>query len=234
MQHKTTPETKKFKLLEHEAFQLLEEYGIPYPPYGLARTPDDVKEIVPKIGFPVVLKIVSPDISHKTDVGGVILGVNSVEEAVKGFEEILNNVRTRAPYAHVEGVLVQKMVPRGLEVIIGGLRDGVFGTVLMFGLGGVFTEVLRDVTFRVWPITINEALEMLNDIKGSAILRGYRSVPPADLNSLADIIVKLGKLLDEHPEIESVDFNPVVAYPDQAVVVDARFILSQPKSPEMV
>jgi acetyl-CoA synthetase (ADP-forming) len=223
-------ELTSYKLLEHEAFQLLEQYNIPYPPYGVARTPEEAGKISSKIGFPVVLKIISPDISHKTDVGGVILGVNSPENAVKAFEEIIGNIRRRVPSARVEGVLVQKMVPKGLEVIIGGLRDQTFGVVVMFGLGGVFTEVLRDVTFRVWPFTKQEALEMLSEVKGAPLLKGFRGMPPVSVESIVDIIFKFGKLMEDHPEIESADLNPVVAYPDGSLVVDARFILRTSRS----
>lgn len=219
----------RYKLLEHEAFQLLEEYRIPYPPYGLAKTPEEAGELASKIGFPVVLKVVSPDISHKTDVGGVILGVSSVEEVVEGFEKILRNVKSKVPGARVDGVLVQKMIPRGVEVIVGGLRDYTFGVAVMFGLGGVFTEVFKDVTFRIWPFTLEEALEMVNEIRSAVILKGFRDAPPVDVYSIADIVVKLGKLLSEHTEIESADLNPVVAYPDRALVVDARFIMNVPK-----
>ncbi|MEM0470494.1 MAG: acetate--CoA ligase family protein [Desulfurococcaceae archaeon] len=219
----------RYKLLEHEAFRLLEEYGIPYPPYGLAKTPEEAAELASKIGFPVVLKVVSPDISHKTDVGGVILGVSSVEEVVEGFEKIMKNVKSRVQDARVNGILVQKMVPRGVEVIVGGLRDYTFGVAVMFGLGGVFTEVFKDVTFRIWPFTLEEALEMVNEIRSATILKGFRDTPPVDVYSVADILVKLGKLLNEHSEIESADLNPVVVYPDRALVVDARFIVGASK-----
>ncbi|MEM4661803.1 MAG: acetate--CoA ligase family protein, partial [Desulfurococcaceae archaeon] len=209
--------------------RLLEEYGIPYPPYGLAKTPEEAAELASKIGFPVVLKVVSPDISHKTDVGGVILGVSSVEEVVEGFEKIMKNVKSRVQGARVNGILVQKMVPRGVEVIVGGLRDYTFGVAVMFGLGGVFTEVFKDVTFRIWPFTLEEALEMVNEIRSATILKGFRDTPPVDVYSVADILVKLGKLLNEHSEIESADLNPVVVYPDRALVVDARFIVGASK-----
>lgn len=223
-------EKRRFKLLEHEAFQLLDQYGIPFPPYGIARTPDEAGEISSKIGYPVVIKVISPDISHKTDVGGVILNVESRENAVKAFEEIIGNIKRRIPSARVEGVLVQKMVPKGLEVIIGGLRDPTFGVVVMFGLGGVFTEVLRDVTFRVWPFTKQDALEMLSEVKGAVLLKGFRGMPPVSVESIVDIILKFGKLMEDHPEIESADLNPVVAYPDGSLVVDARFILRTSRS----
>lgn len=223
--HHEVNKSSRRKLLEHEAFELLAKYDIPFPPYGLAKTPIEAGELSEKIGFPVVLKVVSLDISHKTDVGGVILGVSSPEEAIKAFQEISENVRRKAPGARIEGVLVQKMVPKGLEVIIGGLRDPTFDVVVMFGLGGVFTEVLRDVTFRVWPFTKHDAMEMLNELRGSVLLRGFRGMPAVNEESIADIIVKFGKLLEDHPEIESADLNPVIAYPNGSLVVDARFIL---------
>lgn len=226
-QYQPARSLRRFKLLEHEAFQLLSKYSIPHPPYGLARSPVEAVEVAESIGYPVVMKIVSPDVSHKTDVGGVVLGVSSREDVVKTFELIVRNVKSRSPGASIEGVLVQKMVSRGVEVIIGGVRDPVFGVVVMFGLGGVFTEVLKDVTFRVWPFTVNDAVEMISEIRGVELLKGYRGFPPASIESIADIIVKLGRLLEENPEIESADLNPVVVYPDSALVVDARFILKK-------
>lgn len=215
----------KRKLLEHEAFELLAKYKIPHPPYGLAKTPEEAGELSEKVGFPVVLKVVSPDISHKTDVGGVLLGIRTREDAVKGFEQVVKNVKAKAPQARIVGVLVQRMVPKGVEVIVGGIRDTTFGIVIMFGLGGIFTELLRDVTFRIWPFTRREAEEMIGEIKSSELLRGYRGTPPVNTSSLADIIVKLGVLMEENPGIESADLNPVVAYSDASLVVDARFIL---------
>lgn len=223
----TEHDKRRFKLLEHEVFYLLARYDIPYPPFGVAKTPDEAGEIATKIGCPVVLKVISPDISHKTDVGGVILGVRSPEEAIRVFQEIVENVRKRAPGARIEGILVQKMVPPGVEVIVGGLSDPTFGVTIMFGLGGIFTEVFKDVTFRVWPFTIVDALEMIDEIRGSELLKGYRGLPPVNTRSIADIILKLGRLLEENPEIESADLNPVFAYSDHALVVDARFILKQ-------
>lgn len=215
------------KLPDHEAFKLLERYNIPCPPYGLAKTPEEAAELAETIGYPVVMKIVSPDVSHKTDVGGVVIGVKSREEAVESFKQILKNVKTRLPNARVEGILVQKMVPRGVEVIIGGIRDSVFGVVVMFGLGGVLTEVLRDVTFRIWPFTLSDARDMISEIRGVELLKGYRGLPPASIDSIAEVIFKLGKLLEDNPMIETADLNPVIAYPDKCLVVDVRFILKQ-------
>ncbi len=214
------------KLLEHEAFEVIRAYGIPAPETGLAKTPEEAAELADKIGYPVVLKIVSPDISHKSDVGGVILNVNSKEEAVEAFKKIQENVKAKAPGARIVGILVQKMAPKGLEVIIGGLRDNIFGPVVMFGIGGIFVEVLRDVSFRIAPLSEEDALEMMKEIKASKILEGYRGQPPVDKKSLAKIILGVAKLLEENPEIESIDLNPVMAYPDKAIVVDARVILT--------
>ncbi|MCD6195330.1 MAG: acetate--CoA ligase family protein [Staphylothermus sp.] len=213
------------KLLEHEAFEVIRAYGIPAPETGLAKTPEEAAELADKIGYPVVLKIVSPDISHKSDVGGVILNVNSKEEAVEAFNKIQENVKTKAPGARIVGILVQKMAPKGLEVIIGGLRDNIFGPVVMFGIGGIFVEVLRDVSFRIAPLSEEDAIEMMKEIKASKLLEGYRGQPPVDKKSLAKIILGVARLLEANPEIESIDLNPVMAYPDKAIVVDARVIL---------
>ncbi len=218
------------KLLEHEALYVVKHYGAEIAEADIAYTPEEAGEIAEKIGFPVVLKIVSPDISHKSDVGGVIVGVKTKEEAVEAAKKILGNVSKRAPNARITGILVQKMAPKGLEVIIGGLRDNIFGPVVMFGLGGIFVEVLRDVSFRVAPITLNDALEMMNEIKSAKLLEGYRGQPPVDKEALAKTIIAVAKLLEENPEIDSIDLNPVIAYPDKALVVDARIILRQSKS----
>jgi acetyl-CoA synthetase (ADP-forming) len=215
------------KLLEHEALRLMELYGIKVADYGFAATPAEAGLVSEKIGYPVVVKVVSPDISHKTDVGGVILGLKSRDEVVQGCERIMKNVSERQPGARVTGFLVQKMMPQGLEVIIGGTRDQVFGPVVMFGLGGIFVEVLRDVTFRVAPVSIQDALEMLGEIKASKILDGYRSQPPIDKNAIASMIVSLSNLMEENPSIFSVDLNPVIAYSSGAVVVDARVIIGK-------
>ncbi len=214
------------KLLEHEAIEFMKAYGIPVADAYLAKNVDEAIEIAEKIGYPVVLKIVSPDISHKSDVGGVIVGLNNSDELINAYNKIMRVVPEKAPSARITGVLVQKMARRGgLEVIVGGLRDNVFGPVVMFGLGGIFVEVLKDVSFRIAPLDVNDALEMMSEIKASKILEGYRNIPGVDKKALADIIVKVGKLLEENPEVDSLDLNPIMAYPDGALVVDARVIL---------
>ncbi len=218
---------KRRKLLEHEALELIKAYGAPIADAGLAKTPEEAGELAETMGFPVVLKIVSPDISHKSDVGGVIVGVNSKEEAIEAAKKIIENVSKNVPSARIAGILVQKMAKKGLEIIVGGLRDNIFGPVVMFGLGGIFVEVLKDVSFRIAPISYEDAYEMMREIKSAKLLEGYRGQPPVDKKAIADIIIAVAKLLEENPEVDSVDLNPVIAYPDGAVVVDARVILKQ-------
>uniref|UniRef100_A0A7C4H8A5 Acetyl-CoA synthetase n=1 Tax=Staphylothermus marinus TaxID=2280 RepID=A0A7C4H8A5_STAMA len=213
------------KLLEHEAYALIKAYNIPVPEVDLAKTPDEAGEIAEKIGYPVVLKIVSPDITHKSDVGGVIVELYDKKSVVEAAYRIFENVSKKAPNARISGILVQKMVPYGLEVIVGGLRDSVFGAVVMFGLGGIFVEVLKDVSFRIAPIDHRDALEMINEIKSKRILEGYRNQPPVSKEAIANIIVNVGKLLIDLPIIESIDLNPIMAFPDKAIVADARIII---------
>ncbi len=218
----------RIKLLEHEAISVIKSYGIPVAEAYLAKNVEEAIEIASKIGYPVVLKIVSPDISHKSDVGGVIVGVNSPDQVREAFNKIMENVPKKAPNARITGILVQKMAEKGgIEVIVGGLRDNVFGPVVMFGLGGIFVEVLKDVSFRVAPLTREDALDMIKEIKAHKILEGYRNTPQVNKEALADIIVKVAKLLEENPEIDSLDLNPIIAYPDKAIVVDARIILKK-------
>ncbi|ACL11051.1 Branched-chain acyl-CoA synthetase (ADP-forming) beta subunit / acetyl-CoA synthetase (ADP-forming) beta subunit [Desulfurococcus amylolyticus 1221n] len=213
------------KLSDLKVFHILESYNIPLASYGFASTPGEAVEIAEKIGYPVVVKVVSPDISHKSDVGGVRLGLTSSSEVYRAVEEMNRVIQVKAPGARIEGFLVQKMMPKGVEVIIGSLNDAVFGGVVMFGLGGIFTEVFRDVSFRVAPIDVREALEMIEELRASSIFNGYRGIPPVNKHALADILVKVSRLIIENPWIDSMDLNPVIAYPDKAVVVDARIIV---------
>lgn len=213
------------KLLEHEAFELAKYYNIPVPQAYVVRSPEEALELADKVGYPIALKIISPDITHKSDVGGVKLNLKNREEAAKAVKEMLETVPKRAPGARLSGVLMYRMAPQGLEVIVGGVRDGVFGPVVMFGLGGVYVEVLKDVSFRIAPISREDALEMMSEIKSAKVLEGYRGQPPVDKEALANIIVGLSKLLEENEEVESVDLNPVMAYPSGAIAVDVRVIL---------
>ena len=215
------------KLLEHEALKLCELYGLPVPGYGLARSEEEAVELAEKVGFPVVLKIVSPDISHKSDVGGVILGVRGVEEVRSAYRKILENVRTRAPSSGIYGILVQRMAKPDIEVIVGGIRDPVFGPVVMFGLGGIFVEVLKDVSFRVAPLSEVDVDDMVREVRGYRVLEGFRGSPPRDLDALRKVILGVSRMMVEVEEIAELDLNPVILYPrgEGALIVDARVIL---------
>ncbi|MCY0868332.1 MAG: acetate--CoA ligase family protein [Desulfurococcus sp.] len=223
--------TRSRKLPDIKVFQLLESYSIPIAPYGFARTPEEAVKVADNLGYPVVVKIISLDITHKSDVGGVVLGLNSGSEVYHAVVDMARRIREKVLHARIEGFLIQKQMPPGVEVIIGALNDRTFGGIVMLGLGGVFTEVLRDVTFRVAPVSSSEALEMINELKASRVFEGYRGLKPVNKQALADVIVKVSKLILENPWIESMDLNPVIAYPDSAVVVDARIILKPAAQP---
>jgi len=215
------------KLLEHEALDLLEAYGIPKPPHAFVNSAAEAVNAARRIGFPIALKVVSPDILHKSDVGGVVLGLQSGDEVEQGFNELMNNVKAKAPYARVAGVLVQWMVPNGLETIIGATRDDMFGGVIAFGLGGVFTEVLRDVSLRVSPIGEDDARAMIRETRASILLNGFRGMSKRDSEALVAALVKFSLLIDENEEIVEADLNPVIALEEGrgAYAADARFVL---------
>jgi acyl-CoA synthetase (NDP forming) len=213
-------------LTEIESKQVLQEAGLPVAAAQLARSAADAASIAAKIGFPVVLKIVSPDVTHKSDVGGVRLGLQSGDEVRAAFGEIVSSVKDHQPQARVEGVAVQKMAPEGTEVIIGMSKDPQFGPVLMFGLGGIFVEVLKDVAFRIVPLEPRDARQMLREIKGFPVLQGVRGHDPADLEALERLILKVSEFVEAHPEIEELDLNPVLAYKDGCLAVDARIVIA--------
>ncbi len=214
-------------LSEVEAKQILAEAGIPVVETRLARNPEEAVAIANELGYPVALKIVSPQITHKSDVGGVRLNVQDARGVVNAFEEIVNNARRAAPDATVEGVSVQRMAKPGVEVIIGMTKDPQFGPVLMFGLGGILVEVLKDVAFRIVPLAPRDAKQMIREIKGYPLLEGYRGQPPSDVAALEAMLLKLSEFVDAHPELAELDLNPVFAYPEGAVAVDARIVLEK-------
>ncbi|MHB0870358.1 MAG: acetate--CoA ligase family protein [Chloroflexota bacterium] len=202
------------------------QYGFIAPRGGIATTAEEAASLAAEIGFPIVMKIVSPDILHKTDVGGVELGCASEEEVKAAFSRIVASIRQKAPQARIEGVSVEEMVREGVEVILGLIRDPQFGPAIMFGLGGVFTEVLRDVSFRVLPITPEDARAMLREIKGRPLLRGYRGQAPVSEETLVDLLMKLSRMgMDLGDRLESVDLNPIVVWGDQHRVLDAKVLL---------
>ena len=212
-------------LTEVESKQILKEAGINSTGIRLAQTRDEAISLSNEIGFPVVLKIVSPDVLHKTDAGGVKLGLGDEEAVGKAFDEITSSIKKNEPNANIHGVSVQNMARPGVEVIIGMSKDPQFGPVLMFGLGGIMVEVLKDVAFRIVPLTKRDAREMIKEIKGYPILEGYRGQEPADVAVLEEYLLKVSDFVDGRPEIKELDINPIFAYSDGAVAVDARVIL---------
>jgi len=213
-------------LTEVESKDILEEAGIPTARARLATTADEALAAARETGFPVALKIVSPDITHKSDVGGVKLNLTTPDEVKTAFDEIVAAAKKAQSDARIDGVSVQKMARPGIEVIMGMSQDAQFGPVLMFGLGGIFVEVLKDVSFRLVPITPRDARQMVQEIKGRPLLEGYRGQEPADVDALEKLLLRLSDFIEKHPEIAELDLNPIFAYKDGAVAVDARIILS--------
>ncbi|MEK6693230.1 MAG: acetate--CoA ligase family protein [Nitrospirota bacterium] len=216
---------QKRSLLEPEAKALINSVGIPIPSSGAARDEDEAVNIAESISYPVVLKVISPQVIHKTDFGGVKIGARNKDEVKRDFSDIIENIRRKVPDAEVIGILVEKMAFQSTEVIIGGIRDLQFGPAIMFGLGGIFTEILKDISFRLAPITKKEALGMMEELKGYPLIEGYRGSKPLDRESLSDTMVKVSKLMEEIKDIQEVDLNPVFLYPEGLTVVDARIIL---------
>lgn len=212
-------------LTEIESKQLLQEVGIPTTEIKLAASEKEAIDISQKIGFPVVLKIASPDISHKSDAGGVKVRLQNKGDVSRAYQEIMASVKLKFPDAKIEGVSVQNMARPGTEVIIGMTKDAQFGPVLMFGLGGVWVEVLKDVAFRIVPITRRDAIDMIKEIKGTRLLEGYRGSEPADITILEDMLLKMSDFVEKNPEIKEMDLNPVFVYKDGAIAVDARVVL---------
>lgn len=212
-------------LTEVESKELLKKAGIPVVETRLAKSKKEAISISKELGFPVVLKIISPDVVHKSDAGGVKLGLANATQVAKAYTEIMSSIKEKYPNAQIQGVSVQRMAPPAVEVIIGMSKDPQFGPVLMFGLGGVFVEILKDVSFRIVPVTKRDAEEMIKEIKGYPILEGYRGQKPANIEALQNMIVKVSEFVEQNPQIKELDLNPIFAYPDKAVAVDARIIL---------
>ncbi len=214
-------------LLEPEAKEVIKAYGIPVTKYKVAKTPEEAEKFAEEIGYPVVMKIVSRDVVHKSDAGGVKVNLKNVEEVKKAYKDIEQNVKKAVSNYKFEGMLIQEFAPEGREIIVGMTKDPQFGPALAFGLGGIFVEVLKDVSFRVAPITRYDAEEMMKEIKGYPILEGVRGQPPVDMDAIIQILLNVSKLVMEHPEIDEMDLNPIITYPDGAKTVDARIILSK-------
>ena len=222
----TARKQRRTLLSEVEAKDLLAEAGIPVARAILAKGQKASVEAAESVGYPVVMKIVSPDIAHKSDVGGVTLGLKDAKSVREAYKEMLARVAEAAPNAKIAGVAIQNMAPQGIEVIVGATTDPQFGPVMMFGLGGVFVEVLKDVAFRIVPLEARDASQMVREIKGLPILQGARGAQPADLPALEALIVQVSQFVAAHPDIAELDLNPVFAYPDGALAVDARIVLA--------
>jgi acetyltransferase len=207
--------------------ELLGCYGFDTLPTVLAKTGEEAVAAAEEMGYPVVLKIVSPQIIHKSDAGGVEVQLKEREGVLKAFDGIVSRAKAYAPKAEIVGVLVQKMAPPGEEVIVGVSRYPGFGPLLMFGLGGIFVEVFRDVVFRLAPVGRNEARRMIRGIKGYTILSGFRGKPPLDTNALERILVSLSDMVVNHPEIKEMDINPLIVHENGkgATVADCRILL---------
>jgi len=212
-------------LNEVESKQLLKAAGIKTTEIKLAATREEAIAAAKKLGFPAVLKIVSPDILHKSDIGGVKLNLNSDGEVGKAYDDIIDAAKKHDPKARIEGVSVQPMAKPATEVIVGMSKDDQFGPVLMFGLGGILVEILKDVSFRIVPLTRRDAREMIHEIKAYPVLEGYRGQEPADIEALENLLLKVSDFVEKHPDIKEMDLNPVFAYKDGAIAVDARIIL---------
>jgi acyl-CoA synthetase (NDP forming) len=214
-------------LTEVESKQLLHDAGINVTQSRLARTADEAVAIAEELGFPIVLKVVSGDIAHKSDVGGVELGLGDASAVRAAYDRMMANVKQAAPNASVDGVSVQQQAKQGTEVIIGTTTDPQFGPVMMFGLGGIMVEVLKDVAFRIVPLEPRDAKQIVREIKGYPVLEGVRGQAGADVDALERMILQVSEFAASHPEVAELDLNPVFAYPDGAIAVDARVVLAQ-------
>jgi acyl-CoA synthetase (NDP forming) len=211
-----------------EAWEIMDAYGIPTPKTMLARSPEEAARLAEEIGFPVAVKIASPDILHKTDVGGVRLNVATFAEVQEAFRLITYRVSRYVPEAEIWGCLVQEMIVGGREVIVGMVRDPHFGPLMMFGLGGIYVEAIRDVAFRIAPFDRRDAREMIGEIKGYNLLRGVRGERPSDLEALAGAVLRLSQLVIDFPEIVELDLNPLIVLGEgQGLAgIDMRLVLS--------
>jgi acyl-CoA synthetase (NDP forming) len=214
-----------------EAKQLCDLYGIAAPKEGLAKTADEAARIASRLRFPVVMKIVSEDILHKTEAGGVIVGLESAADVKRAFAKIVKSAKAYKKGAKVEGVQVQQLLKGGHEVMVGAVTDPSFGKLIGFGLGGVMVEVMKDITFRLAPVSKKDALSMLDGIGAAEILHGVRGAKPVNRVALAEMIQKVSKLVTDFPEIQEVDLNPIFATEKAATAVDVRILVGEPTAP---
>jgi acetyltransferase len=212
-------------LMIHQALEVCRGYGIPVAEWATASSPEEAVQAAERLGYPLALKVLSPHISHKSDAGGIALGIKDEEDLKRACGEMLSRVQGEASDVPLEGFLLQKMISDGREVILGGKRDPSFGSVVMFGLGGVYVEVFDDVAFRVAPLTQEDAEEMIAEVKGSRLLRGIRGEKPSDVEAVVDCLLRLSQLLQDFPSVAEVDINPLIVLEEGALAVDARIVL---------
>ncbi|MCY3880970.1 MAG: acetate--CoA ligase family protein [Chloroflexi bacterium] len=214
-------------LSEVEAKVALGDSGVPVTATTLAQTREEAAAQAEAMGYPVALKVVSPNVAHKSDVGGVVLGLEGHNEVAEGYDEIIRSVQAAQPSAVIEGVSVQEMASPGVEVIVGMTTDPQFGPVMMFGLGGIMVEVLGDVAFRLAPLGEGDARDMIDEIQGRQVLDGVRGQPPVDIAAIEAMLDRVSEFAAAHPEVAELDLNPVIASPEGAIAVDARIVLAE-------
>lgn len=212
-------------VLEPDAISLLSTYGIPYPSYAMARDASEAAEAASRIGYPVVLKVVSPQVIHKSEAGGVAVGLDRPKQVRDAFKEMMAIVQERVPDAEILGTLVCQQAPDGFEVIIGAIKDINFGSTIMVGMGGIFTEIFNDTSFRITPASPLDIKEMLEELRGYPLLIGTRGRPGYDLGALTNLLLAVSRMVTERPDIVEMDLNPVRLYQNGALVLDARIIL---------
>lgn len=219
------PERAQRWRLEPEAMEILAGYGVPFPAHALVKTGPEAAAAANRLGYPVVLKVVSPGVVHKSEAGGVMTGLEDEPALTAGFERLLDRVKARTPEAEIEGVLVCRQAGEGVEVIVGAIHDQVFGPTIMCGLGGIFTEVMKDTAFRVAPVDRLEARRMIAELKAYPLLAGARGRPPADVEALACLLTIVSRLALERTDLRELDLNPVRVFEKGLLALDARLML---------
>jgi len=212
-------------LTEYESKRILSLCGIPATKEVLTTSPEEAVKVAKDMGFPVVMKVVSPHILHKTEAQGVRINLRSAQEVTEAFDEILQNANRYEPNLKIDGILVQEMVMEGVETIVGTTYDETFGPTIMFGLGGIYVEVLKDVSFRIIPINLHDAEEMIHDLKGYEILKGVRGRDISDIEALMDTLIKVSSMVEQMKMIKSMDINPLFVSKRGVKAADARIIL---------
>lgn len=210
---------------EHNSKKKLSAYGVVVTKEYVALNRQDAAAYAAKLGYPVVMKIFSDDIIHKTDAGGVVVNIHTPDDVLRAYDKIMSSVSRQSPHAKIKGIIVEEQAS-GHELIIGSKKDSHFGPVLMVGLGGIFVEVLKDVSFRVIPITKRDADEMIHELKAFKVLEGVRGKPKANISKLRSALLSVSKLVDENPDITELDINPLIVDEKRAVAADARIIVS--------